>query len=987
MANLMWKLLTTDVRRLLSPEAVTETATGAIETTKATMDLAKILQEQGAKVPELANILTDSSTLLGVLNSPLAQIFKESLPFVNIAAKLLAYYLEKTKEEPTLAECIVIVSQAAYLQSFNDFLKQSADLLQSIGETPVSEEVKQQIEGLKELENTDEIIQEAKKTAVCFHDSKLAEKLNDVLLARLQQAGLAKNEADILTQRVAWDTHRYMLEAWDQSEVATKYFAKATVSEWLEQQEKYQSIDEYLQDEISPNSNVPEKLKRWQVFDEPFTISDIYVPLKAATVNDKGEIIRDEQHKIKEVFILQDQIKNILSDCQNPDDVIFIQAGPGRGKSVFCRKFADIVREHLHPIWTPILIRLRDLEHFDGSIDKILQNAINYDFAKNDKWLTDKNTRFLFLLDGFDELRIEGRDSGGLKEFIEKVDKFQKNLNNQGHRIILTGRQLALQGISYLPRMYRVEILAMDDEIQGFWFDKWEAIAAKYPEFAGYQNEVGKLRQLLNANNCPLQVKHELAREPLLLYLLGSLHRAGELKLEDFTNGEEIQTRIKIYEESLEMVLTKQRGEDVQKRLIALDPEDLGRILLEAALCVIQSGSEYAKIETIKNRLEADQGAKNLIDQLRQNSGEQGLTTALAAFYLKPAAGKKGGGVEFFHKSFSEFLFAKRLLESLEDWTKPGMNREKDYIPDNQFHQEIYDLLGYGALTWEILEYLIGLLSSTQNFPFVALFQRLEDFYQRWCEGQFIDIDPPNFPQQKWQKLKEELPEGLELLGQRQIDVYTGLNVMILLLELHRYGQQRDDLKAEVLFYPCGKPDTEGKPEYPDRLLYLIGYSCCLRITGFSNTVRRFLSGANLSGVNFSGANLIGIYLSGANLNGAYLSGANLNGAYLSGANLNGAYLSGANLNGAYLNSTCLNGANLSDANLSDANLSRANLSDADLSRANLSDADLSRANLSGANLSRANLSEIVFSEETIWDNVQGLETALNVPQSLINLN
>ena len=1049
MANRIWKLLKTDVTQLLSPEAVTETATGAIESTKAAMDLAKVLQEQGAKVPELVTILTDSSTLLGVLNSPLAQIFKESLPFVNIAAKLLAYYLEKTKQEPTLAECIVIVSQAAYLQSFNDFLKQSADLLQSIGETPVSEEVKQQIEGLKELEITDR--REAIETAVCFHDSKLAEELSQVLSARLQQAGLGKNEADILTQRVAWGTHRYMQEAWAESEPAIKHLAKPTFGDWLEEQEKYQSIDEYLRDEISPNSTIPEKRNRWQVFDEPFTISDIYVPLKAATVNDKGEIIKDDENETKEVFILQDRIKNILSDCDNPDDVIFIQAGPGRGKSVFCRKFADIVREHLHPIWTPILIRLRDLEHFDGSIDKILQNAIKYNFAQNDEWLTNKNTRFLFLLDGFDELRIEGRDSGGLGKFIRNLGIFQENPYRSGHRIIITGRQLALQGISLPDNLYRVEILAMDDEIQGRWFDKWEAIAGKYPEFSEYQNQVKKLRELLNANNCPLQVKYELAREPLLLYLLGSLHRAGELKLEDFTNGEEIQTRIKIYEKSLEMVLTKQRGEALAKTLIGLNQEDwqddLRRILLEAALCVIQSGSEYAKVETIKNRLVADEGAKKLIEQLRQNSGEQGLTTALAAFYLKPAAGKKGGGVEFFHKSFSEFLFAKRLLESLEKWAEPGKKREKYSVPYQQFHYEIYDLLGYGALTSEIVEYLMGLLISTQDFLFVALFRRLEDFYQRWCEGEFIDAHPENFPQEKRRKLKDELPEGLEPLGQRQIDVYTGLNVMILLLELHRYAQQSDALKAQLLFYPCGKPDTEGKSEYPDRLLYLIGYSCCLEITGFSNTVGQFLSFANLSGVNLFGANLsgvnlfganlsgtdlFGVNLSGANLSDADLSGADLSGAYLSGAylgdaNLSDANLSGANFSVAYLSRANFSGANLSranfsgadlsvanlsGANLSGANLSRAYLSPADLSRANisgvylsgayfspanlsradlsganLSRADLSGADLSGANLSGANLSEIRFSEETIWDNVQGLETALNVPQSLINLN
>ena len=58
-----------------------------------------------------------------------------------------------------------------------------------------------------------------------------------------------------------------------------------------------------------------------------------------------------------------------------------------------------------------------------------LENYLNtVDFVTSDSgWLTDKNTRFLFLLDGFDELLLEGRASGGLKEFLQQVEQFQKD--------------------------------------------------------------------------------------------------------------------------------------------------------------------------------------------------------------------------------------------------------------------------------------------------------------------------------------------------------------------------------------------------------------------------------------------------------------------------------------------------------------------------------------------------------------------------------
>jgi uncharacterized protein YjbI with pentapeptide repeats len=292
----------------------------------------------------------------------------------------------------------------------------------------------------------------------------------------------------------------------------------------------------------------------------------------------------------------------------------------------------------------------------------------------------------------------------------------------------------------------------------------------------------------------------------------------------------------------------------------------------------------------------------------------------------------------------------------------------------------------------------------------VELFQRLEDFYLQWCEGEFIDMLPESLPHKKMRLLRDQLKT--QDLGQRQIDIYAGLNVMILLLELHRYGQERDEFKDKMVFYPCGKPNAEGRLDDANRLLRLIGYSCCVGNFGFVQTVGTFLSGANLSGAELSGANLSGANLSGANLSDADLSRANLSGAELtdaeltdaeltdaelSGAHLKRAYLTDAKLSGANLSyadlclanlsGAFLSGANLSDAFLSGANLSGTYLSSADLSSAYLSSADLSGANLSGANLSGAELSgtfgDIEWDENTNWENVRGLDTAVDVPEAL----
>ncbi len=566
---------------------------------------------------------------------------------------------------------------------------------------------------------------------------------------------------------------------------------------------------------------------------------------------------------------------------------------------------------------------------------------------------------------------------------------------------------------------------------------------------------------------CPEEIKDKLAREPLLLHMLAKLHKKHKITRKDFQQASDRpQAKILIYQKSLDWVLKEQRGELLLYDIIGLNIDSLERILTEAGLCVVQSGGEYAKVKMIETQLARDDSdAADIIKELRNRSaekedkkGEKALTTALGAFYIRPAAGEMGGGVEFYHKSFGEFLCAKRLKESFEEWTEPGNKRRKWSIDDEQLAKQIYDLLGYGCLNLEIVEYLRGLLLKSDKFSLLAvkLFQRLEEFYWRWCDGNFINAEGTTLPQTKMRELQEQLPEKGTYLGQRQVDVYAGLNIMILLLELHRYGQSQttEEIKQKLTFYPCGQLNDEDQLDDPNVLLRLIGYANCIGVQGFRDTVGLFLSkarlskaelyrtdlmGANLSRTEFMGADLSRSDLRRANLRKANLEEAKFIGADLGNvdfreanlrkAKLNDANLSKANLNNADLreaklrdsnlgNTTKLNRANLMGTDLSDAdlvnaslrnaNLANANLSDADLVNANLSDTDLREANLRNANLKNANLrnanlknanlrnanlenvdfgnadlKDIRWNKNTNWSRVQGLDTAINVPEAL----
>jgi hypothetical protein len=195
-----------------------------------------------------------------------------------------------------------------------------------------------------------------------------------------------------------------------------------------------------------------------------------------------------------------------------------------------------------------------------------------------------------------------------------------------------------------------------------------------------------------------------------------------------------------------------------------------------------------------------------------------------------------------------------------------------------------------------------------------------------------------------------------QAIGLRQVDVFAGLNVMILLLELNRYAKSREDLKEQIVFYPCGEPDTEGFDR--SRLFKVIGYSCCINSIASNANFRKFLKSANLVGANLAGADLVGANLSNANLVDATLVGTNLM-------------------------FTNLAGADLSSANLTNAILFNALLYDADLSGANLACATFLEADLNDADLSGANLYHVFWDENTEWEDVRGVETARNVPEAL----
>ncbi|MGC1217266.1 MAG: pentapeptide repeat-containing protein [Phormidesmis sp.] len=931
-----------------------------IDVTKATADLSEAWQEAAPKLAKLKD-LDRLDSFFKAFDSPVTKLAVAGLPFASVGIELLKLYLDVTKTEPTFESSVVVAAQMAYLESLAGVLERTDKATKAKLETVKLAAVFER--QLQKSETVSLTKTRAKKTLTQLRKSELVETLDEALSELLLAAGLADWEVKVLVDQTTWGTPKYFHGVVAELKDKVEPLAEFLRSDGLQIQEKFDSVEDYLKEKIDP-------LPMQKVFDEEtVTFSGLYVPLMVQPLDISGQKMRERPVGIE-------KWAEELLEQSEPRKIGFIEGDAGRGKSVFCRMFAAMVRMALYPAFIPILIRLRDVRELENNLTQTLETHLqDLDFVQSDSgWLTDENTRFLLIFDGFDELLLQGRESGGLKELVQQIGDFQKNSH---HQCLVTGRPLALQGVdralSQTNNLWRVRLEPMADAQRNEWLSNWAKLFG--------DAEAQDFQSFLTA--CPKDIGEQLAREPLLLYLLGRLHRERHLTAQMFSGTEGMRAKVRVYDESIKWVLEQQRQE-LNEKISGLETEDLRQVLQEAALCVVQSGNETAKLTMLKSRFVNDSNpVAELLKQAQietEKTEDKALNNLLTAFYLRPGEGDKAGSVEFAHKSFGEFLFAERLKVAFDDWTELD-NRRRPRLDDAEVAWQIYDLLGYGPLTIEIVDYFKELLfSAGESDDLVRFFQRLHQFYENWCEGFYIDKAPhENLPQIKLMQMRDvDTPVGL-----RQVDIYVGLNVMILLFRMHSHAQQQaeESKRLALHFHPCGNLDT-GEADF-EKLLCTIGCSQLVGFDSFTTAVGPHLSHANLGSANLNNVNLGGANLSGANLSRVYLFRANLGGANLSGADLRRADLRRVNLLLANLHIADLRLADLRFADLRSVNLSGAYLSGANLSSANLRRADLGRADLCSADLHRANLDDIRFDARTNWQGAKGLETAKNIPESL----
>ncbi len=739
------------------------------------------------------------------------------------------------------------------------------------------------------------------------------------------------------------------------------YFVLALQEQWKDKRDEYS----LLLDEIdTPFNNAWKRERGWlhyrawlqkqidePIFWETFSLKQIYVPLRGFYEEEEIKATTDTDYhrepSFKRIVIkLQEQLETWLEAAKSDDAIRLLTGGPGSGKSSFCKVFAaQQARLEKQVLYIP-LHRLS----FSTDLVTAVKTFVQHDgfLPENPLEPSDQDLQLLIIFDGLDELSMQGKIAQEVAQnFINEVREQIKSFNNNKTRlqVLISGRDVVVQSnknnfkkpqqiITILPywvgnsdNFSDVDNLLKVDQRHQWWQQYGQAKGKNYAQ----------LPPELSGKNL-----QEITAQPLLNYLIALTFERGEVQFSQETNLNNIYDNLlkAVYERGYE------KNSPGHRAIEGITEKDFVLILMEIALSCWHGNGRTTTVIEIKEHCE-NNGLKNLLKNFQdsfQSDSQGSITRLLTAFYFRESGDLRGSEktFEFTHKSFGEYLTARRIVDRVKQIHKKLQDSENDYDNDYDPRQALIawaTLCGPTAIDEYLFSFIVNQI-QLQSPDEVKQWQKTLGDLIKYLLVKGMPMEKtncPNFQEEMRQarNAEEALLAVFNACGRVTEEIFP-----IQWPSPEAFGNWLARLQGQRIDY---------KPMFVLDCLSFLDLQNCLLIC-------RDLYRANLQRANFAGANLAGANLVWAILEGANLEGANLEGANLYGANLDGANLDGANLDGANLGRAILYGANLEEANLERANLERANLEGANLEVANLYGANLEEANLEGANLEGANL-------------------------------
>ncbi|PQO35327.1 hypothetical protein DTL21_10910, partial [Bremerella cremea] len=763
------------------------------------------------------------------------------------------------------------------------------------------------------------------------------------------------------------------------------YFTFAVQEEWRKHNETYEPLREFLD---TPFARASERQEQWilytawlsqqadqRMFDETFSVRQVYVRLRASFVKKKSEDrssarMEVDRERPREQVVWLDECLNAWLEAWNRDDPIrVLSGGPGSGKSAFARLFAADVAASgkCRVVYVPLHL-------FDLKADL---TAAVHAFCDGNEYLPNDvldsklgEPRLMLIFDGLDELEKQGKMAAQVaSEFVAEVRRTVDRVNQVGPRLVvlLCGRPVAVQaGESVLHRDEQILHLlpyVLTDEDTARYDDPLGVLGTDQRDewWANYGKCVGKAYAKLPDALGRYDFR-EITAQPLLNYLVALSYDRGKL---DFSKAFNLNA---VYRDLIDAVYERGYEKRPNRSIEGLELKKFVRVLEEVGLAAWHGDGRTTTVKNIETRCSKTNVVKQALTQFAGDA-EAGVTRLLTAFYFRQHGEIEGDKTfEFTHKSFGEYLTACRLIRELKLIHEELHRRDEGAeggFDEQQSLERWADLCGPTEITHDLYRFLRQEVATYPRDEVVG--------WQKSCIRLINHLLRHAMPMEKLSKLstfkeldrqarnaEESLLAALNSCAEHTKKISeikwpeeTSFGAWLSRLSPQRTNASNRVALESLSFLRISFQVIDVQDLYWANLResQLDHVNAALATFGFSELARANLAGANLAGANLTDANL-----KDANLNGVNLEEANLAAARLIDANLARANLAAANLAGADLEEANLAGARLTDANLTDANLEGANLKGANLEGANLKGANLEGANLEGANLEGANL-------------------------------
>lgn len=734
------------------------------------------------------------------------------------------------------------------------------------------------------------------------------------------------------------------------------YFVYALEGEWRRRPEDYSGLEQALE---TPFTRAGQRERAWRyyaaslirqldlpMFDEPFGLGRVYVPLRAyykERVEGEEELDgmahrqRGGADPKRRVVWLADTLEAWLRAARPEDAIRVVSGGPGSGKSSFAKWFAAR-RAEAGDIRT-LLVPLHHL-NVELELAAAVTEFVRYeDCLKGvERPLDPENldTPLLLILDGLDELANQGKVGNEMaRDFIDEVVRRVGDLNRGGCwlQVLITGRELVVQSNERAFRMpgeiLHVVPYHVTDDDRGEYHDPDELLVqdqrdqwwCNYGEVSG--NGFGEMPKELDAGRLS-----EITAQPLLNYLVSLSYLRGELEF-----GEEADLNA-VYYDLLKAV--HWRGWEQHRQHQAL--KDIGfnefvRVLEEIAVAAWHGEGRTTSVAEIEIHCD-HAGLRPLLERF-QEGAKEGVTRLLTAFYFRQCGERRDSehSFEFTHKSFGEYLTARRmvgLLADMEEELERQRSRPGRGWDETKALEEWARLCGPTAVDHYIFDFLLQEL-------------RLRPL-ERVAE---------------WQRMLAGLI-GYMLRHGMPMHRIQGLSY---------YEQKRRARNAEEALLAA----LSGASELTKKLSMVDWPTeyCFGTWINFLKGQREKLEGVLVcdlfNNLDLRGVDLIFQDLYGARFDYSDLRGSNLMSVTFICSSLMGVDFRGANIDYANFELACLDGADMRGVYLEGVSMSRVDLRHSKLDGAHLLGCDLSAAKLEGANIERTEFRKTDLAE-TILD-------------------